>query len=1118
MKTPKTTRVGTATIACIIALATPNANAAVLFSRDFAPQQGLVAPMEKPYRDEICLNGSWQFQPVDLPSGYKPNTGVAPDLTPPVDTAWDKTPIRIPSPWNVNAFPDQKGLGGDFRCFPSYPAVWEGAKMGWLRRSFKVPVNWKGRRILLHFGAVAGDTQVLVNGKELARHFDIHLPFDIDVSDAVKLGADNDLLVGVRKASLFDLPGKYGKRRYQAGSMWGESIAGIWQDVYLEGVPSVRISDVFVKQQVDAGLLVADVTVQNDTDKDVTISASAAAYPWVSDAGSDVLSSPEPVWHLAKPAAINCPSITSAVPAHGSAVIALASTVSGRLKYWTPDSPNLYGLVCTLSGASMSDAKYTRFGWRQVTLKGSQVLLNGKPIIMKGDSWHFIGIPEMTRRYAWAWFRAAKDAHLNAVRLHAEPYPPFFLDIADEQGMLVLDEDAVWGSGGGPKVDDPSFWTDTERHLTDLVLRDRNHPCVFGWSVSNEMMAVVRGVFHAPADIQDNLIRYDGIWKDICRKNDPTREWISADGEDDAGGVLPAYVVHYGGSETMKRATASGKPWGVGEAGPAYYGTPEQIEQMAADPRAYLSTLDRMEGVAVVSYNSLMDQNRLGGDYRSVFNLVWYGLKPLNLGMADTTRPPALTDGITFGPYVEGKAGVQPERLGPYCTTLNPGYDPALPLYQTWPLFDAIRDASADPPLEYKPDRALAVDSTKPSLAGTIKAVGLLAGDGGSLGKALVDLGVTVAPPGVDPPLVFVDGATPPTAEANAHIQKTLENGGTVFVWGANSTSLVALNALLPFPMGLTDRTASSLVASAVDPLVAGLSPASMYFSELSSPVILPAGLAGPLIDKAIPLLVACDTNWQRWNNQPELTKTSMLLRSEREAKPSGVALASLTVGKGRLIVCNVSPDAQTSKAAAFNRVLLSNLGIALGDSRSQRNTLNAAAQVIHALACGQFGAATVDDALSQSPVRTSQPTAIVAGAVAKNHPWVPVDSDASGAMDLKPLAQVRNVPVIFSYMSAWIYSPKDLNNLLLDPHLPNIDLAIGNVSMASAWLNGRSINAVAASNGAIARTVLFQSGWNHILVKAILTQDSTAAGPSLKLLSSQPDILGQMRGAEEKP
>ena len=57
--------------------------------------------------------------------------------------------------------------------------------------------------------------------------------------------------------------------------------------------------------------------------------------------------------------------------------------------------------------------------------------------------------------------------------------------------------------------------------------------------------------------------------------------------------------------------------------------------------------------------------------------------------------PTVEADGVFFGDYKEGVPGVQPERVGPYCTTFNPGYDPTLPLYQEWPMYSALRAANA---------------------------------------------------------------------------------------------------------------------------------------------------------------------------------------------------------------------------------------------------------------------------------------------------------------------------------------------------------------------------------------------------------------------------------------
>ena len=506
-------------------------------------------------------------------------------------------------------------------------------------------------------------------------------------------------------------------------------------------------------------------------------------------------------------------------------------------------------------------------------MRGSQVLLNGKPIVMRGDSWHFLGIPQMSRRYAEAWYRAMRDAGLNAVRLHAEPYPDFYLDVADEMGILVLDESAMWASDGGPKLDDPAYWQDSKRHLSELILRDRNHPSVFGWSVSNEIMPVVRNVFHNPPGMADTLLKYDSEWVAICRRLDPTREWISADGEDDGGGRFPVYIVHYGGVDAMDRAQKSGKPWGVGEAGNAYYGTPEQVAQTNG-ARAYESFLGRMEGVAASSYRSLVQQRQRNAIYQSVFNMVWYGLRPLPLGLSDTTRPPTPEDGVYFTHFKEGEPGVQPERLGPYSTTLNPGYDPRLPLYRTWPLFDAIHDA------------------------------------------------------GLSSEVAFVD-----RAEDFRKIDDVTARGGTAVVWGVRPEMVSALNNVLPGRIELYPRKVSSLLPVGQDSITAGLTAADLYFSEMRPPEVVDYTIGGPVLTGGRVVLEACNTDWLKWNKQPEYAKTAMVVRSELEAKAPGAVLAVIPMGKGRVVVSTLPVSPRVDREARAVRILLRNLGVTLGDS-----------------------------------------------------------------------------------------------------------------------------------------------------------------------------------------
>jgi beta-galactosidase len=1094
----------------------------VQFSAPFAPSDTWVKHAEQPYREAICLNGSWQFEPVALPADFREGVSPVPSLPRITDGGWDKTLVRIPSPWNVNSFADNNGQGGDFRTYPSYPKEWEKIKMGWLRRKFIVPAKWKGERIQLHFEAVAGDAEILINGKPAGNHFGIFLPFDVDVTDQVIPGKENEISIGIRKASLFDKRGNYGRRTYQAGSFWGQHIAGIWQDVYIVAVPQVRAADVYIQSVVDSDRLKAQVTLHNDQSKEVTVSIGAKAYPWLSKAGKDIISAPNPSSDLGAVAALSLPDVRVKIPAHGNVKVTLAAVVKGKLKKWSTDDPNLYGLIVHTSiNNVVTDSKYTRFGWRQFLIKDGQYLLNGKPVIMRGDSWHFLGIPQMTRRYAYAWFKALRADNLNAVRLHAQPYPSLYLDMADEMGILILDETAMWASDGGPKFDDPAYWKDSENHMAELVMRDRNHPSIFGWSISNEIMPVIVNVMHNPPGLRDILIAHYKIWGDTCRKLDPSRPWISSDGEDDGAGTLPTYMIHYGGPESMVKAKKTGKPWGVGEAGMAYYGTPEQVAATNGD-RAYESFLGRMEGVAASSYKSLTDQREHDGIYRSVFNMVWYGLQPLPLGLKNTANAPTLDDGVYFTSYHEGQPGVQPERLGPYITTLNPGYDPSLPLYKTWPLFDAIHDANAaELPVGKwdKPKPAAPIQAKVEQ----VSSIGVIGGAGSTLAADLKGTGATIENMAT-PKLLFVDGLNPPNAGARKTIDQVLAQGGTVMVWGAGTEKLNALNALLPAPIELTSRSASSLLTDVPNVITSGISAADLYFSELRPPIITTQGLAGPLTQQSEVLIKANNTDWRKWNQQPEYAKTAMVVRSEMEAKPSGATLILKKVGTGRLLVTTLPVAPRLIKEQKVIGKILANLGVNLNSGANAGKSLLKNGSLVNAIVAGPF---TADDAAKIDITEAGKGDAIKAGTVTNGKTWSLVNSD-NGAFDLSK-SNLNNGAVAGSvaYMSFWVFSPRSLEDLLLEPNLPTVTLNVAAESTGEVWLNGKIIiqsarrgggnNNNNMENGELKSEPLkLHQGWNQFLVKVTKTNRGWQfAG---RLVSNQPEFLPTLESSFDKP
>ena len=985
--------------------------------------------------------------------------------------------------------------------------------MGWMRRNFTVPAAWKGRRILIHIDAAAGDLHFLVNGKDAGSKFDVFFPFDVDVTDLVQYGTPNEMLIGVRKPELFDIRGKYGHRTWQGGSFWGQQVVGIWQDINLVAVPVVRVSDVYIQPLVDQDTLKAQVTLHNDGDQPATVNVAGEARPWISLAAKDA--GYDPAWKLGDSPALNLPAAPVTVPAHGDQTVTLQQKVSGTLQTWTPDHPNLYGLLVNVNANGQPvDTKYTRFGWRQFSFSGAQMLLNGQPITMKGDSWHFLGIPQMTRRYPWAWFTALHDAHLDAVRLHAEPYPSFYLDVADEMGIMVLDESAIWASDGGPKLDSDAFWKDTEGHIHDLVMRDRSHPCVFGWSVCNEVHPIVVNVFHNPPGMLDKLLSYYTIWANIVHQLDPTRQWISADGDGDGDGKLPTNMIHYGGEDSMKKAVALGKPWGVGETTGAYYMTPQQVaKELNFGEHPYESFEGRMEGIAKQSYEQLMLQHQYHADYCSVFNLVWYGLQPLPLGLPDVTKAPTLQDGIFFPPYVENQPGVQPERLGPYCTTLNPGYDPSLPLYKPWPMFTAIKDASAEPPVPFTADATPSTPEVPAATPAPVQSIDLLAGSGGELKAKLTSMGVPFGDlkPSGTPQILFVDGIHPPDSSAKQELNSVLGSGGTVVVWGVSADTLPQLNALLPAPLELTDRQATSLVTAAADPLVAGLLPSMMYFTELSPPTILDAGLGGPLVDKGAVLLEAANPDWTRWNGKAEFAKTSSIVRSEREAKPSGAALVEVKVGSGRLVVCNLPAASGVVKGQTLTRTILANLGIPLKAAQVVGDALSPSGDLIGAIGLGRFPEdSTVDPTHSDD---------FQVGKDVDGKKWSRVAAEGGAIM------MNQNPPFdgpgsnCSSYLSFWVFSPISLTDLLLNPNLPKVDLTVETQDSVTIYLNGTSVGTgpEAGGNQTKAKTLPLENGWNNILIR-VTRGEKGDEKLKARLNCNQGSFLGEIKSALQKP
>ncbi|WP_455971777.1 glycoside hydrolase family 2 protein [Bacteroides congonensis] len=1013
----------------------------LLYPYPFAPSEGLVNKTEKEHRQEICLNGYWDFQPVALPKDYKQGKGTAPELPLPKEgDSWSATRIKVPSPWNINSFGYRDLEGPDHRNYPSYPKEWEQVKMAWMKKNITIPANWTGQQIKLHFEAIAGYSEVYVNKKKLGENFDLFLPFSFDITDKVTPGETVEILVGVRSQSLFEDNSTIGRRIVPGGSMWGYHINGIWQDVYLLALPQIHIEDVYVKPLVSKNTLEIEVTLKNKTTQKANIQLQGNVKEWINCAGTDINSAPVPAWTLGTEALQVAPLKVSLAANETQKVTLQVPVGKNTLQYWTPEQPNLYALLLSIKDKKQTvDTKYERFGWREWTLQGTTQCLNGEPYALHGDSWHFMGIPQMTRRYAWAWFTAIKGMNGNAVRPHAQVYPRFYMDMADEMGICVLNETANWASDGGPKLDSEHFWESSKEHLKRFVLRDRNHASVFGWSVSNENKPVILHVYNRPELMPTQQKAWEE-WRDIVRLYDPTRPWISSDGEDDGNGILPVTVGHYGDINSMKNWINIGKPWGIGEHSMAYYGTPEQVSKYNGE-RAYESQEGRMEGLANECYNLIANQRRMGASYTTVFNMAWYALKPLPLGKRDVTKTPSVTeDGVFFGEYKEGVPGVQPERVGPYCTTFNPGYDPTLPLYQEWPMYSALRAANAPGEPAWSPYATIDKEQYKAHEAtnatGNYKEV-VYVGNPDSKIKQLMDAqGVTFASKITTPSslLYIIDGSRALDAATQKELQKQLAKGADAWIWGITPETVGRYNEILPLPVALDPLKRSSFLP-VQKAWMHGLNNSDFYFCELQKADASNYSLKGAFVEEGDVLLNACKTDWRKWNKRPEEIKTAGTIRSEYECTSATPVFVKYREGASTFYLSTLTEFANSEKGYNTLSAILKNAGI-----QSQKPKIDINEVFFLRDEQMNFPVATKDKFVKENDSRT---------------------------------------------LEFYVFSPRPLDDLLIEPNMPKLSLML-KAKKRELFINDKPYTSVSHNgrNEIIYKELPLLQGWNKLVIK----------------------------------
>ncbi len=447
-------------------------------------------------RQETLLSGAWEYQKVA-------------DLTYPPPGAW--RPIEVPG----------------YLSGTNY-------ERAWLRRTFEVPdPRQAGRRLIVRFLGAKYNSTIYVNGREVGGHFGGHEMFEVDITDAVKTAEPNELLVGVHDwTGLFnqrvELAGDWDRMRdaprdailAPIGGIYGQY--GIWDDVYLLSVPEVYVADVFAQPSVRGKRLSVRVEVRNERDTAAVCHAVAS----VRDGEDEVLRLPEQ-------------SVT--IEAGGSASLT-SSASAGKLEMWWPNSPKLHTLRVELTAPAPGeegaggDLVDTRFGYRELWTDGPWFVLNERRIVLRASSWWPPRQPE-TREYVEETIRAIKAANTICFRTHTQPWRRIWYDVADELGLLIIPEGAVWNDDGVYRIEDEVFWRNYADHLERMVRQHKNHPSVIMWSLENEFYG---GRLNDDSPAKAQLVELGRKMKQW----DPTRP-ITYESDLDPGGVADVIGLHY---------------------------------------------------------------------------------------------------------------------------------------------------------------------------------------------------------------------------------------------------------------------------------------------------------------------------------------------------------------------------------------------------------------------------------------------------------------------------------------------------------------------------------------------------------------------------------------------
>lgn len=361
------------------------------------------------------------------------------------------------SDWRTIILPHDWAIEGDFNKFN--PSTTNGGALpggiGWYRKSFIADRSLKGKCLFLDFDGVYMNSTVWINGVELGTRPYGYISFSYDLTPYLKIGKKNVIAVRVDNSD-------------QPNSRW-YSGCGIFRNVHLRCTSPTHISrwGVFARQKVE-GVLSISTNVNN------VVTGRTNLRSELLDREGNIVAFSE-----------------CAVPDNEACE---QNIPLKDMREWSIDSPYLYTLKSIVSvDSKIVDTRITPIGIRSVKFDPEQgFFLNGKKVKINGVcNHHDLGAlgTAVNKSALRRQLGIIKEMGANSIRCSHNPPSQELLDICDEMGILVMDEAFDMWRQRKTERDYARFFEEWhERDLTDLILRDRNHPCIIMWSIGNEVL------------------------------------------------------------------------------------------------------------------------------------------------------------------------------------------------------------------------------------------------------------------------------------------------------------------------------------------------------------------------------------------------------------------------------------------------------------------------------------------------------------------------------------------------------------------------------------------------------------------------------------------------------